>query len=223
MNEIMDIVIVSMLSVAIFFGYRLSQKVNVIQSSKKELANLFKSFDDTIIRAQKSVDDLKKASYEASVGLQKQIDHANILMDDLSFMAERAVNTANKLENALSDSRAINIDDNVKRKPKKAAFPSSLSPEEVKRMRSENKRTNFSPSAIQNEPASGDKSSQQKNKAEALEILLDKMAKERGKNQSSSSESKSGKTILPRDDEAVVNALKSLGYGKKKDKDTIKS
>ena len=64
MAEILDIIVITLLLVAIIYGAMLNRKISILQQSKKELANLFKSFDETILKAQIGIDDLKKVSNE---------------------------------------------------------------------------------------------------------------------------------------------------------------
>ena len=82
MNDILDFIVISLLVVAIVYGTILNRKISLLQQSKQELANLFKSFDDTILKAQIGIDELKDVSNEASELLNKKMDKANLLLKE---------------------------------------------------------------------------------------------------------------------------------------------
>lgn len=103
----LNFVIIFLLVIAIVYGFILNGRINLIRNSGKELITLFRSFDDTILRAQNSVEDLKRVSGVISDGLQKKIDKAAIVIDDLDFLNEKGEKAADKLGMAVANFKKI--------------------------------------------------------------------------------------------------------------------
>ena len=99
---VLNFIIIFLLVTAIVYGFILNRRINLIRNSGKELADLFRSFDDTILKAQVSIDDLKKVSGAISEGLQRKIDKSILLMDDLSFLNAKASEAADRVSNAMA-------------------------------------------------------------------------------------------------------------------------
>jgi len=103
---ILDIALISLLCAAIIYGFILNKKINSLHQSRRELGQLFMQFDNTIVKAQKSVSDLKDAAKETSRELQVQINDAGVLVNDLSYINDRATSLANKLEAQIKQTRS---------------------------------------------------------------------------------------------------------------------
>ncbi len=202
MTEILDLVVALLLVVAIAYGFVLNKRIVLIQDSKKELANLFKSFDDTIFRAQSGIDALKSASVGASTELQKKIDRAIILMDDISFLNDRAIEISKMLEASgkkFAPGETYKPEQNTQQRPIRSASP-----------------------AQKNLPANTDRkpaNSEQQKRAKVLEGLLEKIAEGNAKKEidgnRSTAISKPNITGKEKDakEQQVASMLKALGYG----------
>ncbi len=101
----LDVALIAMLSAALVYGFVLNRKINSLHQSRRELAQLFLQFDSTIIKAQKSVADLKEVANDTSRQLQVRIDDAGVLVNDLSYINDRASGLANKLESYIQQGR----------------------------------------------------------------------------------------------------------------------
>lgn len=204
MGLILDGVVIFLLVVAIIYGVILNRKIVLIQNSKKDLANLFKSFDNTILKAQIGIDDLKKVSNEVSHVLQGKIDKASILLEDLSFLSEKVIELTNKVE------RTVN---NAKGAPAQPA-ERTYDPEYIKSMRESAKRQNDLVPA----PAKVSAMSDPK-KTKLLEGMLEKIAEKRASKEAISNDNKgllNNVSVAKKDKEdekTVANVLRSLGYG----------
>jgi hypothetical protein len=104
---ILDFTIIFLLVTAIIYGFVLSGRIKLIRQSGRELSHLFRSFDDTILRAESSIADLKKVSSLIEVGLQKKIDKAAMQIDDLEFLGTRASQAADKVGVAIVNFKKI--------------------------------------------------------------------------------------------------------------------
>ncbi len=104
---VLNFIIIFLLVTAIVYGFILNKRVKLIRESGRELSYLFRSFDDTILKAQNSVEDLKIVSNHVSEGLQKKIDKAALLIDELEFMGEKTTKAADKAGMVLANFKKI--------------------------------------------------------------------------------------------------------------------
>lgn len=103
---VMDVALILMLAAALVYGVVLNRKINSLHQSRRELGKLFMQFDSTIVKAQKSVSDLKDAAKETAKELQAHINNAGILINDLNYINDRATSLANKLEGKIQEGRS---------------------------------------------------------------------------------------------------------------------
>lgn len=203
MNEILDFVIIALLLVAIVYGFVLNRKIMLIKDSKKELANLFKSFDDTILKAQKGINDLKIVSSEVSDGLQKKIDRATILMDDIVFLNERSADILKNMEKKVSNF-------NPSRQQIAAPAENTITPDKVRNMKQAAAQSRELENKIFPIAKSGNVGGKSNvGRIKALEGLLEKLSE--GKTPQTFEAVKPAKE---KDKKRMVSdALKALGYG----------
>jgi hypothetical protein len=169
----------------------LNKKINLIRESKKELANLFMSFDSTIGKAQVSIENLKQASNEASNDLQKHIDSANLLVEDLRFLHEKSI----KISNQIDKKMLANKNDN-----KVIERPSvDVSPETIRKMKQQANKDKLNNKTSNNG---------EKNRVKALEGLLEKIADNK-----TSSPNNNGNSDTKIKEQEITRALKAMGYG----------
>ncbi|WHQ46426.1 MAG: DUF6468 domain-containing protein [Candidatus Midichloria sp.] len=107
MNYLLEIIIVLLLGMTVMFCWRLNNKITEIKSSKKDMANLVKVFDEAIINTNNSLGALKEASANAAVDLKKYTIKSNELISELAFMNDTAVRLADRLENVLFEAKDI--------------------------------------------------------------------------------------------------------------------
>ncbi len=107
LSLIMDASVAVLLSVTIFFCARLNKRVQVLQDSKSELAQLIYQFDESTKQATVSIQEIHKASKKINENMQLKLDKANYLADDLAFMIERANKTADRIEQQLNSGRTV--------------------------------------------------------------------------------------------------------------------
>ena len=107
MSEIIvNIIIICLLIPTIIFAYILNRKLDVLRNSRSDLGKLIEAFNDATIRAESGIPKLKQAADSAGGKLKEQIEKAQILRDDLAFLADRAESAATKLEHSIRQSRA---------------------------------------------------------------------------------------------------------------------
>jgi hypothetical protein len=203
MTEILDFIVILLMIVAIVYGFILNRKIVLIQNSKKELSNLFKSFDNTILKAQIGIDDLKKVSNEVSNVLQQKLDKAAFAIDDLAFLSEKAVEISANMEKIVSASRKAPSLSNDK----------VYSAELIKSMKqsAEKQKDRNSVLAPPANTISGAK------KTKMLESLLEKISEKRASKErisnDNANEYKEARRESKMDEKVVADMLKAMGYG----------
>lgn len=101
---IIDLSVIVLLAITIAYCYRLNKKIVELQRGKKELATLFKYFEDAIERAEKTVGELKLESQKASIHLEQKIKISKSLLDDFSLMITKCSKLMHNLEDLRSKS-----------------------------------------------------------------------------------------------------------------------
>ena len=98
---ILDILIVILLSATIGFAIVLNRRLSRLRDNKAELDDLVKGFADAAGRAEVSVAGMKETAAKSADVLQKSIDRAQALRDELQFMIEAADSLASRLESSV--------------------------------------------------------------------------------------------------------------------------
>jgi hypothetical protein len=98
---ILDILIVILLSATIGFAIVLNRRLSRLRDNKAELDDLVKGFADAAGRAEISVAGMKETASKSADVLQKSIDRAQALRDELQFMIEAADSLASRLEGSV--------------------------------------------------------------------------------------------------------------------------
>lgn len=202
-NEILDGTIIFLLVAAMIYGYRLNRRISIIHNSRKELGDLFKVFDQTIVKAYASVEDLKFASQEAGAQLQKKVDQAVLLIDDISFVAERAEKLLDTMEASVH---------NEQQKRHEHLDLTTLPSDKKKTAQKEKQAASKSTF-----PDNAKKSKEQREKV--LEALLTEISHKRETGESVIGKAKgkpandagSNKSSVKKDE--IATMLKALGYG----------
>ena len=95
---ILDIALMLMLGVAVFYGIRLNRQVAAIKSGREELEKLIQEFGTATDRAEGALQELK-SSVGTTLNEARQTAHkAAELSDDLEFLIKRGERVADALE-----------------------------------------------------------------------------------------------------------------------------
>lgn len=105
-NLALNLLIAILLIVTIAYCWILNRRIQVLQDSRSELAQLLKHFDESTQRASESIIALQTASKKIGENIQVRIDKANYLLDDLSFMIEKGNKLVNQMEAGVAVNRA---------------------------------------------------------------------------------------------------------------------
>lgn len=97
---VLDAVIVVLLVATIVYAATLSRRLNRLRDSRQEMEEAVKGFAEAATKADAAIKGLKHAAEESGAPLQKQIDRAQGLRDELRFLIEAAESLAGRLESA---------------------------------------------------------------------------------------------------------------------------
>ena len=103
---LVNVIIIALLVVTIAYCWVLNRRIKILQDSKGELAQLLKHFDESTQRASESIIALQAASKKIGETIQSRVEKANFLLDDLSFMIEKATKVFQQMEAGFAVSRA---------------------------------------------------------------------------------------------------------------------
>ncbi len=85
----LDSLMALLLIVTAVYCWRLNKRIQVLQDSKSELAQVIREFDQSTQRATQSIAEIHEATVRLSENMQHKIDKANYVADDLQFMIEK--------------------------------------------------------------------------------------------------------------------------------------
>lgn len=113
---IADLVLITLLLSVLWFGWRVAKSLKVFSKSREDMQRLVLDISEQITIAQDAVKRLKETAKSTGKDLEKEIEIAKALSDELQFINEAAENLANRLERGAGSTQgAKNQADKVKR------------------------------------------------------------------------------------------------------------
>lgn len=106
LSLIIDVMMAFLLIMTIVYCRKLNTRIQVLQDSRSELAQIIREFDESTERATKSIAEIHEATRRLSENIQHKIDKANYLVDDLQTMIEKGNRVAGAAEVAAGGARA---------------------------------------------------------------------------------------------------------------------
>ncbi|MGB0671704.1 MAG: DUF6468 domain-containing protein, partial [Rhodospirillales bacterium] len=100
---ILDLFVAVLLVVTIGYAVVLNRKLSAIRRDRAELETVAANFAQATLRAEESIRKLKASAD----GLQGQVNKAESLREDLSFLVSRGGQAADRLEDTIRDARTI--------------------------------------------------------------------------------------------------------------------
>lgn len=99
---LLDSLIVVLLIATVVYAMRLSQRLTKLRNNRSEMEKATRAFAEAAARADSNIKALKRTADELSGTLQKDIERARALRDELSFLVDAGESMANRLEEAAS-------------------------------------------------------------------------------------------------------------------------
>ncbi len=103
---ILDALIAALLVATIGYAVVLNRKLGVLRDAKSEMEALIASFSESTERAGSGVESLKQEAGRSGEALQKKVESARGLVDDLGFLIERGTRLAERLDGGIGTARA---------------------------------------------------------------------------------------------------------------------
>ena len=100
-----DAIVAVLLIATISYAAVLNRRLAVLRSDRDKLAELVKNLATATQRAEAGVASLKAAAADTGRQLEKKVEQARSLRDDLAYMIERGVTVADRLEGMLRAKR----------------------------------------------------------------------------------------------------------------------
>lgn len=97
---ILDILVIALLGATIFYAATLSRRLAQLRGDRGELQSAVRALAEAAAKAEASVKGLRNSADEAGGKLQKQIDRAQALRDELTFLVDAGEHLADRLEQA---------------------------------------------------------------------------------------------------------------------------
>lgn len=123
---LIDIVVAVLLVVTIGYAVRLNKRLGMLRRDKSELEKLATTFAESTIRADDSLGRLRATADM----MQRQIDTAQALHDDLAYLVDRGEKAADRLEDAVRYSREFDRRPGQATAAQAEAGPTSSAPAE---------------------------------------------------------------------------------------------
>jgi len=102
---VLDLALLLLLGVTLFHAVRLERALGVLKRDRAVLEGLVAGFNDSTRQAEIGVERLRTATEGAGRAIARQIEHAQRLRDDLSFLSERGEKLAERLEASVRAAR----------------------------------------------------------------------------------------------------------------------
>lgn len=105
MELALDIIIIIMVAVMIFFAVTLNIKLKTFRNAQNEMAGLVGQLNEVVSKAQSSVAALKKTILTEEDRLERLVTKSRLLADELEIITESGSNLADRIERGLVPSR----------------------------------------------------------------------------------------------------------------------
>jgi len=104
---ILNVVILVLLGLTIVYAARLSLQLRRLRDSKSDLDRVVRDLIKNLDRAERAIAGLKEAAYDAGADLQRNIDRAVTISDELQVMNESGDRVASRLEVLVDGARPM--------------------------------------------------------------------------------------------------------------------
>lgn len=97
LSLILDLLLIALLSVAIFHAVKLSRQLKELKANRLDMQKFVIDFNGTVLRAEAGIQGLKKVSRECGDDLEQLIEGGTSLRDELTYLVESADKMASRL------------------------------------------------------------------------------------------------------------------------------
>jgi hypothetical protein len=124
MAFILDLGLLTLLAATLFHAVRLERALGVLKRDRAALETLVAAFNTSTRAAEAGVDRLRATTDTAGRQIQRQIESATGLKDDLTFIVQRGEGLADRLDDLIRSARTVSTvpDNPVERAPPPIPF-----------------------------------------------------------------------------------------------------
>lgn len=101
MDLILDITIILLVTIMIIYAIILNKKLLTFRNAQEEMASLVGQLNVAIVKAQNSIETLKKAAQTEEGRLESLVKKSRLLADELEIITESGSNLADRIEQGL--------------------------------------------------------------------------------------------------------------------------
>ena len=107
MEWVLDILLMVLLAATLFHAVRLERALGVLKRDRSELETLVTSFNASTRAAETGVERLHAAADGSGRQIQRLIDNAATLKEDLTFLVQRGEGLADRLDEGVRAARPV--------------------------------------------------------------------------------------------------------------------
>jgi hypothetical protein len=104
---LLELVLILLLAGTLFHAMRLERALGVLKRDRAVLEELVAGFNESTRQAESGIDRLRSAADGAGRQIGRQIEQAQLLRDELDFLADRSDKLAQRLESAIRSARMV--------------------------------------------------------------------------------------------------------------------
>ena len=108
LSFIIDIVVLVFLIITMYYAIRLSKSLKNFRIQRKELKGLIRQLSDNIDEAQNAMEGMKVMAQHSGQDLQKSVNDARAMIDELQLMTQSGDSLAQRLEGLAEKARETN-------------------------------------------------------------------------------------------------------------------
>lgn len=137
LSIILDVIMIGLLITGIAYAVKLHRQLLALRASRGEMERFVAEFSQTVQRAEAGIKGLKLAAREGGDDLEKQIDKAQQIKDELQFLVQSADQIATRLSDTAASAARAMMPESVRAQPapqpaKPAAKPADKKPADKK-------------------------------------------------------------------------------------------
>jgi hypothetical protein len=116
-----DLTVAVLLVITIYYAAKLSRRLSALRADKAALQTLVQSLTQASQSAEAGIRGLRSAAEESGRELQKKLQEAQGLRDDLAYMIDRGGSLADRMESSLRTRREERTSEPTRPRPVEAA------------------------------------------------------------------------------------------------------
>jgi hypothetical protein len=106
MQWAIEIVLIALLAATLFHALRLERALGVLKRDRAALEELVAGFNASTRQAEQGIERLRAAADGAGRQVARQVEAASALRDDLTYLAQRGEQLADRLDGLVRSARA---------------------------------------------------------------------------------------------------------------------